>query len=129
MRLKKQNSPLRGRMLEDTDLFALARLCHADQSAAGLRDLALFAVGAGCGLRRAEIAALRVGNWHADKGMLIIEHGKGDVERQAYLPPKAGQALERWLSLRGPLAADAALFTPVNKSGKITERGLTSQAI
>jgi site-specific recombinase XerD len=93
------------------------------------RDYAIIAVLLGCGLRRAELAAVtvqdvqqRVEHWvFAD---LI---GKGGHIRTVPIPDWVSDALQTW-------AAEAAIttgpiFRPINKAGRIPPRGFTPKGI
>lgn len=54
-----------------------------------------------CGLRRAEVAAIR---WPTDVDLndrTILVHGKGGVERMAYLSEETAGAIRHWLGERG----------------------------
>lgn len=54
-----------------------------------------------CGLRRAEVAAIR---WPTDVDLndrTVLVHGKGAVERMAYLSEETAAAIRHWLGERG----------------------------
>jgi site-specific recombinase XerD len=95
--------------------------------AAGARDAALLAIMSGAGLRRSEVVALQLADWTpADRG-LLIRHGKGNKDRQVYISAGRGPIVERWIALRGD--TPGALLCPVNKSGVVTIRQMTAQAV
>jgi integrase/recombinase XerD len=55
----------------------------------GLRDRAILSVGLRVGLRRAEIATLKVGDLHQNRGydsLRVTRKGEGDVQRLRPLP-------------------------------------------
>lgn len=115
-----------GRDLGGGEIAALFEACAADQNqTAGARDAALLAC-ADAGLRRAEIAKLRLEDYQRDNQRLFVR-GKGNKER--HVPLNAGQqrAIDDWLTLRGE--EPGALLCPVNKGGKITIRHMTPQAV
>lgn len=117
-----------GRDLSYGEIKALADVCMADTSAAGVRDAAIIGVLATCGVRRAELAALDFRDVDADSGKLIIRSGKGGKDRTAYAAHGALAALRDWLAVRG--SDEGALFHPINKGGNIQRgRGMTAQAV
>jgi integrase/recombinase XerC len=85
------------------------------------RDLALFEVLYGCGLRISELCGLSLGDIDLAEGWLRVL-GKRKKERQVPVPEKARIALERWLDARRPAEAENALF--LNHRGRrLTDRG------
>jgi integrase/recombinase XerC len=86
------------------------------------RDIALFELLYGCGIRISELAGLSLGDIDLSERWLLVR-GKGKKERQVPFGPKAAAALDRYLAERR--AADpreTALF--VNYLGKrLTVRG------
>jgi site-specific recombinase XerD len=125
----RASTVLRGRALSEDELMSLAMACKADKTPAGARDAALMAVAYGAGLRRFELAALKVQDWNLAEHSLQIRHGKGDKTRTAYLGASGARCLGRWLELRPETSEDSPLFCPVNKAGKIIDRPMTDQAI
>ncbi|NBO46946.1 MAG: site-specific integrase, partial [Actinobacteria bacterium] len=85
--------------------------------------LALLCVG----LRRAEVAVLRVGDYTSDSGRLVVR-GKGNKQRVIWLTNGAKAAVEAWLALRGTSTTDFLLLA-VNKGGKIQPAGITPQSV
>ena len=83
------------------DLAGLARLLDAAGSTrAGVRDQALVAVLAGCGLRRAEAAGLDISGvqFHADGGGVIsVLQTKGNKPRRVVFDVATGRYLAAWL--------------------------------
>lgn len=86
------------------------------------RDLAIFELLYGCGLRISELAGLNIEDFDFNERWVRVR-GKGRKERQVPLPGKAAGALERYLATRAPaLASERALL--VNHRGKrLTDRG------
>lgn len=68
-----------------------------------------------CGLRRAEVARLDVGDVDPARGTVLV-HGKGRVERIAYLSGDTLDALRLWLVERG--AAPGALICAYDTPGR-----------
>lgn len=120
-------TPPRGRALSQEELSGLFERCAADRTAAGFRDAALLGILYGCGLRRSEVVALDLGDYAACEGAVQVRSGKGNKARTSYASAGSRSALEGWLTVRG--ASPGPLFCPVNKSGKITVRRLSDQAV
>ena len=97
----KVSQPLRNYMKVD-DVFELLDN-HAPDSALGVRDMAMWEVGYGCGLRVSELVGIDRSNIDFDRGWIRVL-GKGDKERQVPLGEKAGRALGRYLERRSELA-------------------------
>jgi integrase len=95
----------------------------------GKRDRALLAVLIGCGLRRAEAAALsfehvqqRDGRW-----VLVDLVGKRDKVRSVPMPGWAKAAIDAWSEASG--VRDGLVFRAVNKGDRVVGGGVTAQAI
>lgn len=119
---------LRGRHLAPEELKALLAVCHRDPSPAGARDAALFSLAWNTGLRRAEIAALKLSDVkEGGDGWAIRVLGKGNKVREAYAY-SAGPWLRVWLRRRGH--GPGPLFCRIWKGGtlvlgrKLSEDGL-----
>jgi site-specific recombinase XerD len=123
----KGESLPRGRALKPGELHALFDVCRRDESTAGIRDTALFAVLYGAGLRRAEVVGLDLADYDRETGALTVRHGKGNKARIGYATNGSQVALEMWLRVRGDKAGP--LFLPVLKNGRIVERRLSTQAV
>ena len=117
----------RGRALDEDELAQLFARCALDKSPAGLRDAAMLAVLYGCGLRRSELVGLDVADYATKDGALRIRSGKGNKARTNYATGGVRTAVDAWLKVRDKVPGP--LFCPVNKSGKITYRRLTDQAV
>ncbi|NDJ86955.1 MAG: tyrosine-type recombinase/integrase [Chloroflexi bacterium] len=115
-----------GREVASDEIAALLAVCRADETPAGRRDAALIAVLYGAGLRRSEVTQLRRQDYTAAEGKLEVR-GKGGKTRIAWLNKQVVTMLEPWLAARG--AWSGALFCPINKSGRIHQRHLTTQAV
>ncbi len=128
----------RGRALSAGELRTLFAECVADDSPAGVRDAALFAVLYGAGLRRAEAVAIDVGDYDIETGALKIKSGKGRKARIAYATGGAKAAIEAWLCSRAltppqpktlGISMTGALFCPINKGGRLVARRMSDQAV
>jgi integrase len=116
-----------GRVVAREELLALFRACKADENrAAGARDAAILALLYGSGLRRSEATALTIDDldWSDCSGRLI---GKGNKERQVFLPAGTVAALKAWLKLRG--GEHGPLITQIGKNGRVRIHGITDQLV
>ena len=86
------------------------------------RDLAIFELLYGCGLRISELVGLNLDDFDFSERWVRVR-GKGRKERQVPFPGKAARALERYLAAREPTAhGERALF--LNHRGRrLTDRG------
>jgi len=86
------------------------------------RDLAIFELLYGCGIRVSELAALDLEDADRRERWLRVR-GKGRKERQVPYKSKAAAALDTYLSLRSARPGERALF--VNRFGtRLTDRGV-----
>lgn len=121
-----------GRALTHAEVLALLEACKRDGAPSGARDAAIIGLAYGCGLRRSELARLEWRDCREDPPVrgqwwLDVRRGKGRKDRRVPLALGADRALWVWVALRG--TKDGPLFHPIDKAGRIHERGLTSQAI
>ena len=95
----------------------------------GKRDQALLALSIGCGLRRAELAALSMDRIQQREGRWVIVDllGKGRRVRTVPMPSWAKLAVDRWTEAAQITAGP--LFRPVNKAGRVTGDSISPQAI
>lgn len=89
---------------------------------AGLRDRAILAVGLQVGLRRAEIAALTVGDLHQNFGFDALRVTRKGGRREALaINPQAAQRIRAYLARAGHAGDhDGPLFRPLRGNGKQT---------
>lgn len=87
-----------GRAITAGEIAALLDSCGQD--ATGIRDAALISVAYACGLRRAEIVALQLGDYDPAAGTLLVK-GKGNKERSLPVANGAAAALGDWIAIRG----------------------------
>jgi integrase/recombinase XerD len=91
-----------------------------DETVAGLRDRAILSVGLQVGLRRAEIAALKVGDLHQNRGYdsLRVKRRGGRRDAQAINPQTAAR-LRAYVEAAGHVAyIEGPLFRPLKHNGK-----------
>ncbi|MBX7134013.1 MAG: tyrosine-type recombinase/integrase [Fimbriimonadaceae bacterium] len=96
----------------------------------GKRDQALLALLLGCGLRRAELAALRVEDVQQRDGRWVIVdlEGKGKRVRSVPMPNWAKAAIDRWTAAAGIAAGN--LMRPVSKADKLAAgETMTAQSV
>jgi integrase/recombinase XerD len=87
---------------------------------AGLRDRAILSVGLQVGLRRAEIAALTVGDLHQNRGLDALRVIRKGGRREALaINPQAAARIRAYLDLAGHGADQASpLFRPLRGNAK-----------
>lgn len=111
-----------GRSIAQGELLELLGTC--DQSQTGVRDAALLAVLYGCGLRRAEAAAIDLADYNESEGTLRIQ-GKRNKQRLVPVVGGVTAALADWLAVRGH--APGPLFWGTGNRNR--RRRLTTQAV
>ncbi len=126
--LKGRTASRKGRSLPREELQQMIQAAlQLPSKAKQLRDHALLLVGAGAGLRCAEICALQVEDIHLSEERLIVENGKGRKQRQLYLAPKLVTALRSWMEYRGN--QPGPLFLRILRDSTITDSGLTASGV
>jgi site-specific recombinase XerD len=127
-----------GRSLKTGEIAALIEVCQRDANPVGARDAAIVALLYGCGLRRAELAALSLGDYDPEEGVVKI---LGKRNKQRLVPVVGGTqaALDAWVLVRGD--SPGALLLPSRKGGKLVRdegallgmdkglQGMTAQAL
>lgn len=114
--------------LTNNEMKKILNVCSAENTAKGIRDAAIIAIGLGCGLRRSEIAELEISNIDLDNQLLRV-CGKGNKERIVGLNCTVLNYLDHWLKLRG-VSGSAYCFTPIGKKSIIlTSRHLNDETI
>ncbi|HEY6582087.1 MAG TPA: tyrosine-type recombinase/integrase [Rubrobacter sp.] len=115
-----------GRSIPRGELRSLFEACAQEANdprmrARGVRDAAMLALLYVGGLRRTELAGLKLSDYEPETRTLRLR-GKGNKERQVYAEGGADLLLARWLELRGegqPGDPQAPLFLPVRKDGLV----------
>lgn len=116
----------KGRMLEESEIIALFRVCLEENSPGGKRDAAMIGILMG-GLRRAEVVAVSLEDLNLKTRGLMVRRGKGNEDRMTYLPEGALRAVLDWLQVRGE--APGALLCPVQRYGKVEIRYMNDQVV
>jgi integrase/recombinase XerC len=85
------------------------------------RDLLLFELLYGCGLRISELAGLDLNDFDSGERWIRVR-GKGRKERQVPYGMKAAAALDKYLAVRVPKPGDRALFLN-HRGARLSDRG------
>lgn len=85
------------------------------------RDLAIFELLYGCGLRIGELVGLNLADLDRTERWLLVR-GKGKKERQVPFGGKAEAALDRYLAERQARPDETAVFVN-HRGGRLTDRG------
>ncbi len=105
----------------------------SEETVAGLRDRAILSVGLQVGLRRAEIAALKVGDLHQNRGYDSLRVMRKGSRRDALaINPQTAARLRAYLEFAGHGAdVDGPSFRPLKHNGKRQDerRGMDPDAI
>lgn len=105
-------------IVEKCDVAKLIDHCEAEGTNCGVRDGAMLAVLAGCGLRRDEAATAKLSDYDKENRKLYVL-GKGDKERYCAIPKSTVAILDKWIAIRGEL--NGALFVRVHKSDVVSK--------
>jgi integrase/recombinase XerD len=105
----------------------------SEKTLLGLRDRAILAVGLQVGFRRAEIAALKVGDFHMNRGFDSLKVvRKGGKKGSLAIHPQAAQRIRDYLALAGHGEdREGPLFRPIrgNREGQDERRHLHPDVI
>ncbi|MDE3167935.1 MAG: tyrosine-type recombinase/integrase [Acidobacteriota bacterium] len=95
----------------------------------GIRDYAIVAVLLGCGLRRAEVAALGVPDLQQREEHWVFADlvGKGGHVRTVPVPFWIAAALRTWMA--AAKVTDGPIFRAINKAGRIATHGFSPKVI
>ena len=99
-------------------------LATCDGSYFGLRDAAMFLSLIDSGLRIGELAQLNIGDVDMRSGTVIVRHGKGDKEREAFLSAKSLRAISKYLRMRSDADFEQPLFS-TREGGRLSRSALT----
>jgi site-specific recombinase XerD len=94
-----------------------------------LRDLAMISVLLGCGLRRAELSALKVDDLQIRQGhwAIVDQVGKGGHIRTVPMPSWVKSAIDRWMSSSKVTAG--RVFRAVSRHGAPWGKGISENVI
>lgn len=107
----------KGRALNLRESNRLLATAELKDSAIGTRDAAIIALSIGCGMRRAEIAGLKLQSLNFETHVITIL-GKGNKERRVTPSDEAWDRLQEWLKLRGNGGSEN-VFVTVKKGGRV----------
>lgn len=124
----KQRGTRAGNWLDKQQAQALLRAPDVE-TLKGLRDRAILAVFLGCGLRRTELAELRLEKVQQREGRwaLVDITGKGGRVRTVPMPSWTKAALDAWA--KAATITKGYLFRPINKGGRVTGESMTDQGV
>lgn len=111
-----------GRSLKSGELVGLLNTCDDNQT--GIRDAAILSLLYACGLRRAELVALKLADYDPEARTLRVR-GKRNKQRLIPVVSGAAHALVNWMTVRGD--APGSLF--VGTGNRNRGNSLTMQAI
>lgn len=114
-----------GRDVAIHEIRALLLDCLKKPKAIDTRDAAIIAMLYTCGLRRAELVSIDLGDLDTDGKITVI--GKRNKERTIYVRNKTLTLLENWIAVRGD--APGPLFLPVDKHGHVVHRRMTAHSV
>lgn len=124
-----QEDKLKGRHVTLEELHRLLAACKRDGSPAGRRDAALIALAWQTGMRREELASLRMEDlYREEEGFTVAITGKGGKRRELFIYNGAAKLMEAWLATRPALPG--YVFLRIYRGGHIAIGGrLSGQAI
>jgi site-specific recombinase XerD len=95
----------------------------------GKRDHAILAVLLGCGLRRAEIVAMRIEDLQIREEHWVVADlvGKGRHIRTVPMPTWVKKSIDNWITAAE--ISEGVIFRRISKEGKVWGPGITSKAI
>ncbi|NPV86927.1 MAG: tyrosine-type recombinase/integrase [Anaerolineae bacterium] len=95
----------------------------------GMRDRAVLAVMIGGGLRRSEVANLKLEQIVQREGRWVIIDllGKGNRVRTVPIPSWTKAAIDAWTQAAG--ITSGLVFCAINKGGRLAHEGMTAQAV
>lgn len=113
-------------LLTDDEVKALLASCST-KAFNDVRDLALLRLMLATGLRRAEVAELRLDDLDLRARIVHVRHGKGDRPRVVRFDPNTAAALDRYRRLRSRhKLADRTDRLWLSHMGAVTIKGLNS---
>lgn len=116
-----------GRALSDAELARVFAEARRSPSPLRERDLALLAIAFTTGARRAEIAALDVGDYSSTGLVLTLRVAKGRRPRDAQLTAEAARHVDAWIRQRG--SKPGPLLCPMSGGNRVRVARLSPGAI
>ena len=126
---KRGEDVLTGREITPGEIAAMSAVCSQDQTAIGARDAAILAMAVSGGLRRSELAGLKLGDLQDDGEQITVAVlGKGRKRRSVIVDNGAADAVRDWTQARG--GDPGPLFWSGRKGGRLDRSsGMSAQAI
>ncbi|WP_417546428.1 site-specific integrase [Marinobacter sp.] len=119
----------RGRSVEDEEQDAILRNCLDEDSTAGIRDAAIFALFFASGMRRAELAGLDDGDIDYARAEARVR-AKGNNVLVKHIQAWAIPYLQDWRAVRKDSGfTSGPVFTRIVKGGRLTGNRLTGRGI
>jgi integrase len=115
-----------GRSLASTEMRALFDSCEERGDALALRNAAMIGLLYGVGVRRAEVCSIDVEDL---RGVELVVRGKGNKERQLFLPAGAVRAVAAWLEVRGDGPGPLLVPVPQGHRGELEIRRLSEKSV
>lgn len=122
-----------GRLVTQHEIWLLLQAAYQDSTFRGPRDAAILALGAACGLRRAEIATLTTSSIldplleFGEPTIPLHVQGKGGKARLAYLAGAPSRVLVHWLERRGSWAGPLIVRSGQNR--ELTRAALSPHGV
>lgn len=110
--------PPAGHYLAEADLGRIVQTCRTGRGepATRIRDCALILTMATSGARGHEATGIDVAQLYLEERRIWLTRAKGGRQRNAFLHPVAVDAVEEWLTVRGP--QPGPLFVPLSRIGR-----------
>ncbi|MEN4880431.1 site-specific integrase [Pantoea agglomerans] len=117
----------KGRALDKQEIRALIQAAKQHpQPVRRCRDIAIVLTLCGTGLRAGELVKLERRDY--DNGVLTVRRGKGRKYREIHMADAVDSAIRAWLKV-GADEADSALFSRIQRNGKVASRPLTTTGL
>lgn len=116
-------------IITDADLTKLLDTCRTDKTVIGRRDYALLRILVSTGMRRGELAGLRLDDVDLDGGVVIVRRSKTGSGRIVPIGAKATAALDRYLRSRPRHAKANSDKLWIGHRGDFTGEGIRQMVI
>jgi integrase len=117
----------KGRALDKQEIQALIQAAKQhSQTVRRCRDTAIVLTLCGTGLRAGELVKLKRRDY--DNGILTVRQGKGRKYREIHVADAVNKAIRTWLKVSAN-EADSALFSRIQRNGKVVSQPLTTTGL
>lgn len=117
----------KGRALDRQEIRALIQAAKQHpQPVRRYRDAAIVLMLCGTGLRAGELVKLERRDY--DNGILVVRQGKGRKYREIHVADTVEKAIRAWLKVSTD-EADSALFSRIQRNGKVASQPLTTTGL